>query len=205
MTRVLLVRHGESTWNAQRRWQGQADPPLTPRGERQSRNGVRAAVQHGPFDLLVTSALQRARRTGEILAAGLGIELGPAIPALSERDAGDWEGLTRQEIEAAYPGYLAQDRRPPGYETDETIVDRARDALAGLHASHPDRRLLVVSHGGVIHALERVHADDGWQRLDNLAGRWFDVDHVSVAPLGERVALVSDGGPPAPPPERGYA
>lgn len=204
--RILVVRHGESTWNAVRRWQGQADPPLSERGEKQARRAVIAAPGHATFDLVVTSTLERARRTGELIAAGLGIELGPAVAGLAERHAGEWQGLTRIEIEESYPGFLESGRRPPGYEPDESVVHRSGAALRGLASDHPESSILVVSHGGVVHALERdALGDDGWQRLDNLTGRWFEVDTETVVPTGDRVALVPDGGPAIPPPERGYA
>lgn len=204
--RVLVVRHGESTWNAVRRWQGQADPPLSERGERQARRGAIAAVDHGPFDAVVTSNLIRARRTGEIVATGLDLPLLDPLPGLSERSAGEWEGLTRQQIEARFPGYLDDDRRPPGYESDTSIVERSTAALRELAHDHAERSLLVVSHGGIIHALERAYSgDDGWQRLDNLTGRWFDVTERAIVPVDARVALVPDGGPAIPPPDRNYA
>jgi len=205
VTRVLLVRHGESTWNAVRRWQGQADPPLTDRGEAQASRAAIAAVEHGPFDVVVTSTLQRAARTGEIIAELAGLPLGERFMGLSERDAGEWEGLTRTEIEERFPGFLAEDSRPAGYETDESVVARASVALSGLADAHAGRTVLAVSHGGVIHALERAHDGDGaWQRLDNLTGRWFEIDDDGWRPVGNRVALVPDGGPNIPPPDKHY-
>lgn len=205
-TRVLIVRHGESTWNAVRRWQGQADPPLSERGENQARRAALAAPDHATFDLIVTSSLERARRTGELVAQGLGVVLGAALEGMSERSAGEWEGLTRAEINERYPGFLDRDERPDGYEHDESVVTRARAALRSLGVEHPGSTLLMVSHGGVIHALERdALGSDGWQRLDNLTGRWFEVDGDMLRPVGDRVALVPDGGPAIPPPDRGYA
>ncbi len=150
--------------------------------------------------------MQRAHRTGELIAAALGVPLLPSTPALSERSAGEWEGLTRAEIEARFPGYLADGKRPSGYESDASIVARSSEALGRLVADHVEHTLLVVSHGGIIHALERAHSgDDGWQRLDNLTGRWFEVAPDAIVPVGDRVALVPDGGPPIPPPDAGYA
>jgi probable phosphoglycerate mutase len=199
MSRLLVVRHGESTWNAVRRWQGQADPPLSQRGVVQARRAATAAQDHGPFDAVLTSHLRRARRTGSIIADALGIELLEPERDLSERSAGDWEGLTRAEIEQRYPGFLAEGRRPPGYESDASIVGRSTRALSRTSSRHPGASLLVVSHGGVIHALERVHSDEGWRRLDNLTGRWFEMVDSRPTPVGERVALVPDGGPRLPP------
>jgi broad specificity phosphatase PhoE len=205
-TPLLMVRHGESTWNAVRRWQGQADPPLSDRGENQARRAAIAAPDHASFDLVVTSSLQRARLTGELIAQALNVAIAPPISGLSERAAGEWEGLTRSEIEAAYPGYLDAGDRPPGYETDESIVERARAALEALAVEHAGRTVLVVSHGGIIHALERAHSgDEAWQRLDNLTGRWFEATDAGIEPTGSRVALVPDGGPAIPPPDPSYA
>ncbi len=204
-TRVLLIRHGESTWNAVRRWQGQADPPLTDRGEVQAVRAAIASADHGPFDVVVTSTLQRAFHTGQIIAREAGLPVGEQLVALAERDAGEWEGLTRAEIEERFPGFLADDRRPPGYESDESVIVRADVALRDLAGTHAGQTVLAVSHGGVIHALERAHEGDGsWQRLDNLTGRWFEVDCDGWRPVGQRVALVPDGGPNIPPPEKHY-
>ncbi len=202
-TRILVVRHGQSTWNAVRRWQGQADPPLSERGEAQASRAAIAAAEHGPFDAIVTSTLQRAARTGEIIAEATGVAMAEPIGALVERHAGEWQGLTRTEIEERFPGFLHDGRRPPGYESDASLVDRVAAALGDIAASHAGRTVLAVSHGGVIHALERAHASDGaWQRLDNLTGRWFEVDDDGWRPTGKRVALVPDGGPNIPPPDR---
>ena len=194
---MLLVRHGESTWNAVRRWQGQADPPLSVVGEQQARDARHRAADLVPFDRVVTSTLRRARQTGELLAGGLGLELGDAVPELAERAAGEWEGLTRVEIEERYPGYLAQERRPPGYEADADVVERATRAVLDLVSSHDGHPLLVVSHGGVINALERADGS-GWVRVDNLEGRWFEVADDRLRPVEDRVALLGDGARPSP-------
>ena len=209
-TRLLLVRHGESTWNASRRWQGRADPPLSDRGEQQAIQAGRRVVEHGPFDAVVTSTLRRARRTGELLAVGLRKELGPAHEPLAERSAGEWEGLTRAEIEERYPGFLTDGRRPLGYEPDADVVARSTATLAAIARSDlggpatrtsqgRSGRLIVVTHGGVINALERF-VEEEWRRLDNLEGRWFEVDDASgrVLPIGDRVHLLGTADPNVP-------
>lgn len=205
-TRLLMVRHGESTWNAVRRWQGQADPPLTERGEAQAARAAIAAADHGPFDVVVTSTLQRAAHTAEIIAGAIGLPVAERLSALAERDAGEWEGLTRVEIKERFPGFLADDRRPAGYESDDSVVARADIALRDLGGTYAGRNVLALSHGGVIHALERAHeGDGGWQRLDNLTGRWFEIDDDGWRPIGKRIALVPDGGPNIPPPDKLYS
>jgi broad specificity phosphatase PhoE len=206
VTSFLFLRHGESTWNAVRRWQGRSDPPLSGRGEAQAVGAVGPLRELGPFDAVVTSSLQRARRTGELLAAALGLPLGTALPGLDERSAGAWEGLTRAEIEAADPGCIAARRHAPGWEDDAEVVARALAALDELARDNPDGRVLAISHGGVIHALERhVAGSDGpWQRLDNLEGRWFDHAPGRFDVVGPRVeALVDETHVPAI--DEGYA
>src|SRR5690606_5098295 len=118
---------------------------------------------------------------------------------------GAWEGLTRVEIEANYPGFLAAGDRPDGYETDESVVARALAAVGELAAARRGERLLVVSHGGVIHALERhVGVEDSeWMRLDNLEGRWFTFSDGELRSAGDRLHLLA--GAPATPEDEGYA
>lgn len=192
--RLFVVRHGESTWNAVRRWQGQANPPLSELGEAEAHRAGLALGTLGDIELVVTSTLERARRTGELLATSAGVTFGDAYAGLAERGAGAWEGLTRDEIEARDPGFLASGRRPTGYEPDDALVVRALDALAEV-AALAASTVVVVTHGGVIHALERhVNGDDGtWQRLDNLEGRWFIHDGAALHIDGPRRRLIERG------------
>jgi probable phosphoglycerate mutase len=196
MARILLVRHGESEWNSLGRWQGQADSPLTDLGRRQAKAATRAL---GPVDAIACSDLQRAQVTAEIISSELGV--GPVIvdPDLRERDAGEWSGLTRGDIHERYPGWLPDDpalrdgpaanvRRPPGWEPDEHLRDRAVAAIGRLAAVVGDGEALAITHGGLVYAIEG-HLGDGWHRLPNLGGRWVDVDGDRLA-LGERVVLV---------------
>ena len=185
MTRMLLVRHGQSEWNAQGRWQGQADPPLSPLGRRQARQAV---DRLGTVDLIVSSDLDRALSTAAILAEGLGV--GPVLvePRLRERSAGEWSGLTREQIEQEWPGYLAERRRPPGFEPDRSLAERTRAALDDIATTHAGAEILAVSHGGVVYVLE---SDAGmpFARLPNLAGRWL-THHGDRVRLGDRVELI---------------
>src|SRR5829696_1601221 len=96
VTRLLLVRHAQSEWNADGRWQGWADPPLSGLGRRQS---ATAADALGWPDAIVASDLERARETAAIIAAAGGPGAFEVEPALRERDLGDFTGLTRAEIE----------------------------------------------------------------------------------------------------------
>jgi probable phosphoglycerate mutase len=211
MTRVLLIRHGQSEWNADGRWQGQADPPLTDLGRQQA---LHAARNLGSVDAIVASDLQRASETALIIADELGV--GPLVvePDLRERDAGEWSGLTRAEIDRDWPGYLdpppadrhasfggapagdaaaqprAERRRPPGWEPDQALIARTVAALGRVHDLAPDGEVIAVTHGGVVYALEGLLGSP-FQRLANLGGRWIDVGpRGELQRLGDRVVLV---------------
>jgi probable phosphoglycerate mutase len=194
--RLLLVRHGQSVWNAEGRWQGHADPHLSPIGEEQA---AAAAARLDGITAVYTSDLLRARRTAEILALRFGLEA--VVDArLRERRAGDWEGHTRIEIEARWPGYLASGRRPRGYETDESVLARALDALTAIAGEHHGD-VVVLTHSGVVRTLERhlaaADAPDIDLILPNLGGRWLFAEGGPLR-LGERVALLdhADQGEP---------
>lgn len=106
--------------------------------------------------MIVSSPLQRARRTAEIMAAALGIDDVVEIDALMERDAGEWQGLTRAEIEAAWPGALERRERPAGYEHDESLRTRAFAALDAIERTLAGGgEVVAVSHGGLITCVER--------------------------------------------------
>jgi broad specificity phosphatase PhoE len=188
MTSMLLVRHGQSEWNALGRWQGQADPPLSELGRQQAFN---AAPKIGSVDVIVSSDLRRAVDTAQILSAALGV--GPVViePDLRERDAGAWSGLTGEQIDAGWPGFREGGRRPEGWEPDAELVLRARAGLDRVAAEYDGAEVLVVTHGGVVYALEALHGHP-FERLPNLGGRHV-VHHGDHLTLGERVLLVDDG------------
>lgn len=187
MTRILLARHGQSEWNAAGRWQGQADPPLSDLGRKQA---LVAADRIGAVDAIISSDLERAVQTAYILSEAIGV--GPVITdeRLRERDAGEWSGLTKVEIEEQWPGYLAAHRRPPGFEPDDVFLARIGAALAAFHEQYAGADLLCIAHGGLVYALERDH-ELPFERLPNLAGRWLEHrgDRITI---GERVVLVDD-------------
>lgn len=200
MPRILLVRHGESEWNALGRWQGQADPPLTDAGRNQALLAARAL---GQLDVIAASDLLRAHHTAELIAAELGIGPVQVDARLRERDAGEWSGLTRPEVHAGWPGYLADDplhadrhpddppveRRPPQWEPDELLVARTVPALDALAAATDDGAILVVTHSGVIMALETLLGAPR-VRVPNLGARWFEWHGPGHLTLGSRVALL---------------
>lgn len=184
-TRLLLIRHGQSTWNEDGRWQGRQDPPLTDLGRDQARH---AAGRLGAVDAIWCSTLQRAAETARILADELGV--GPVVShdALVERCAGPWEGLTRREVEALSPGYLADGRRPVGWESDDDLAARVLPALESIAEAHDGGEVAVVTHGGVIYRVEDA-LGAGFERIANLGGRGITWDGRRFA-LDDRVDLV---------------
>lgn len=190
MTEILMVRHGQSVWNAQGRWQGQADPPLSDLGVRQARAGAEALAAIDPFDAVVTSNLDRAATTGAIIADRLGFAPPYRCADLNERSAGEWSGLTRADIDREYPGHLRQRRYPPGYERDPEFLVRVRRGLDDVVGRCDGKRILVVAHGGLIYCLEGS-LGLAFQHIANLGGRWMTLADGAIT-LGPRVDLLAD-------------
>lgn len=152
MRRILLARHGETEWNALGRLQGHTDVPLNDRGRVQARELAAGVAGHG-IEAVVTSDLLRARETGEIVAAALGLGAFAIEPALRERRFGVFEGLTRDECATRHPeAWRAWQERtgaPEGAEPQAVAITRIGGALARIAAGEGGP-VLVVSHGGVM-------------------------------------------------------
>jgi broad specificity phosphatase PhoE len=152
MTTLLLVRHGETDWNAERRWQGHTDVPLNDRGREQAR-GLAEQLAGEPVDAIYASDLSRATETAEIVGARLGV---PVVvdPELREIDVGSREGLTGEEVgEREWDG-----------EPHAAHGERVLRAVHRIVAAHPAGRVLVVAHGGCLRRIqETVDVEvDGW-------------------------------------------
>lgn len=199
--RVLLVRHGQSEWNLSGRWQGQADPPLTDLGRRQAR---RAAAAVGDVVSIWSSDLQRSVETAVIVSNELGV--GPVVvdADLRERHVGEWQGLTRDEIDVQFPGFLSptdgdspdgwQPRRPPSWESDASVVMRLHQVLVRIRHEVGAGDVLAVSHAGLLYAAEREFGSNG-SRLGNLEGVCLELDPLtSSRPDGGRLAGDDDLG-----------
>ena len=157
MSRLLLARHGQSVSNAVRRFQGAQDVALSELGALQA-EALGQAIRRLHIAAVYTSPLERARRTAEIAAAGLGVPLTP-VDDLRELSLGDWEGRTVEEIRALPGDPYEQWVRdpvaclPPGAEPLAEVQARVVSAMADIAADHPNgQQVLVVCHGGVISA-----------------------------------------------------
>lgn len=176
---LLCVRHGLSTWNLARRWQGQADPPLSDAGREgaaELADALAAAVGSGSRVAVWSSDLQRAVATAAMLAGRLAAGPVTIDPRLREADVGPWEGLTSEQIEQRWPGLLADGGRPPGFESEAELLGRVLPALHDVaRRTSPGVVPIVVAHAGVLRAVRR-HAGAVDEHLANLAGLWFAVD-----------------------------
>lgn len=188
---LLLVRHGQSTWNAIHRWAGQADPPPSEAGRHQARQ-LAHQLRSTPIELIVTSDLSRAAETATVIAEDLGIEAPTTDARLRERHC-IWSGLTSDEIEELHPGQLdawrSGELRDLPAESEPWEVFRQRiEAALDEHA----RRcafVLVVAHAGVFRVVEAAYGVPH-ERVDNAGGRWLvlGTDRLQMGPAWRGVS-----------------
>ncbi|UVW29421.1 histidine phosphatase family protein [Massilia sp. H6] len=163
-TTILLIRHGETAWNAERRLQGHLDIALNAAGERQAAL-LAAALAPERIDRIISSDLARARQTAEAIARERGMGVG-TDPALRERCYGGFEGMLYSEIAARFPvefaAWQARDVDgvlPPGTNRGESFrqfYDRVTAAILHHAAMHPGQTLALVAHGGVLECAYRA-------------------------------------------------
>lgn len=202
-TRLILVRHGETVWNVEGKYQGQADSPLTPLGIEQSR-ALAARAERVEFTALASSDLGRAVQTARIIAdrTGHSVQLDSR---LRERSLGIFQGLTRAVVQQKFPDeYDSFKRAGPDYvvpkgESVLQSTDRMVACLNELAARHAGRQVLVVTHGGVLGAFLRhvlgippgasrrfKRFNASWNVFTCEDGRWFletwgDTSHLDHA------------------------
>jgi broad specificity phosphatase PhoE len=159
--KLILIRHGQTDWNAIGRWQGQADPPLNATGRAQAHHTA-SELQSQHIDALFSSDLSRARETAEIIAAALGLDV-ILEPRLREANLGDWQGLYSEEIRAHWPNEFQAwhtaplAMRPPRGESIRELADRVLAAAKDIAARYPTGRVGIVAHEMPI-AIITVHA-----------------------------------------------
>jgi alpha-ribazole phosphatase len=155
-TRLLIVRHGQTDWNIERRFQGQTDIPLNAAGLTQARAIAQHLSNEKPTAIL-SSDLRRAWKTAEMIQEVLcRNDRYPLIPEprLREMCFGEWEGLVYEEIQARQPQQLMRwetdlvNTAPPGGETLLEVAERVGAVYKELVLSYPDKTLMVVGHGG---------------------------------------------------------
>lgn len=207
LTRICLVRHGETEWNAERRIQGQIDIALNATGLRQATAAGRWLKPAG-IVALYSSDLQRAWRTAQLIGEALGLAPTP-VPEMRERRYGVFEGLTYDEARERHPaGYAAFEGRNADYafENGESLgamFARVTGKLREIAASHPGQTVAIVLHGGVLDIINRfvrgnplemprdflipnaginwIAAVDGNWRLET----WGETEHLEPGALDE--------------------
>ena len=154
---LWLVRHGQTDWNLEGRYQGQADTPLNQTGLEEASQAA-ALLAGRPLCAIYSSDLLRARQTAEIIARVTGEQV-RLDPRLREVYLGEWEGRLFSEIRARYPAEIQErelhpvDSRPPGGETLAELWQRVRQVVAEIAARHPGEEVVLVSHGLTLAAL----------------------------------------------------
>ena len=196
--KLFLVRHGQTDWNLNRRFQGQSDVPLNQTGIHQAEQ-VAARLSAEKIDVIYSSDLSRAVETAKICRSGFQ----PDIPfqtdqRLREVNFGDWEGLTYNEIKEKYPDSLASWERdvygssPPDGETLSDLAKRVQSFLDDLLTKHDDQTILVVAHGGVLQTLVclalKLPPTMYWQFYLSTAS----LSKISFYPAGAILNLLND-------------
>jgi broad specificity phosphatase PhoE len=181
MRAVLILRHGETTWNVAGRWQGWIDVELAAAGEQQAAaRGALLADSGIAFAAIISSDLRRAAQTAEVIRASVGAPDVVLDAGLRERHGGEFEGLDAAAIDAGWPGFRDRWRAgledaPPGGESDADVWKRVHDVLARLD-SIDDGPVLLVTHGGVARIVSDRADAPTRSVLPNVGGRWFDWD-----------------------------
>ncbi|MDP1899709.1 MAG: histidine phosphatase family protein [Rubrivivax sp.] len=205
MTELLFIRHGETDWNRQQRFQGQIDVPLNPAGHAQAQRLAQRLAEE-PHEALFSSDLRRARETAAPLAAAWKMAAPVALAGFREQSFGVLEGLDVPTIKSRHPELWLQwlehraDFTLPGGESLRQFHARVFAAVGDLVTAFPGQRLAVVTHGGVLDMLWRTaHGlpldglrvceipNTGLNRLRWAGGtlqveQWADADHLVGLP-----------------------
>jgi alpha-ribazole phosphatase len=182
---LLLIRHGETDWNNERRIQGHTDTPLNERGIEQAEKLAVRLFSEGKIDALYSSPLARARLTGEIIAKRSGLSL-TLDDRLMEKHLGDLEGMSFEEIEIKYPEVARHWRESrehfllPGEESAQELQVRVKSFLNEISSRHSGARVAVVTHGGTINmllsTLMELDINRRWPFwFDNASLSWMDL------------------------------
>ncbi|MCG2620789.1 histidine phosphatase family protein [Arthrobacter sp. I2-34] len=181
---LVLIRHGETDWNAAGRLQGRTDIPLNDVGRGQARDAG-AALAGGGWDLLVSSPLQRAVETARIIGAAAGLELALTLPGLLERDYGRCEG--------EYLNGLSEPEMTPIFgaaEAEAEVAARGVAALRELAGRHPGRRIVAVAHGTLIRLTMSALLGRPHPRVPNAQAVPVDLELLRRYPAAEEPAAV---------------
>jgi alpha-ribazole phosphatase len=213
LTRVFLIRHGETEYNRTARIQGQLDIELSDKGRAQARLLGQRLRAEG-IEAVHASDLSRARETAEIVCREAGLSITAFHPDLREIAFGRWQGHSMAEVEKLYPEDVArwlQDtttNAPPGGESYVALQERSWRRVEAIAEAHPGETVAVVAHGGVVksvlckvlgidlHHRRRVVVDNASFSIIELSERGWRVKTLNdTSHLGELVSAISKPWP----------
>lgn len=196
-TEFVMVRHGETDWNRAQRLQGHADIPLNALGHEQAKK-LAQALEKAHFDAFYTSDLSRAQQTVQPVAASRGGQI-TVLPELRERHYGVFEGVAQTELPLrfpqAYAGWSARHAHAdlPGGESLATFFERVRRIMQKLASLHPQQRVFIATHSGVLDCAYRLATEAALE-----APRTWLLLHTTINVIrwdGKRFVLVDWGVP----------
>lgn len=198
MTRIFLIRHGETEWNRQGKLQGQSNVNLSPEGVHQAQMLAEYAYfKHA--DAIYSSDLHRAAATAEILAKKFGLRV-RKMPELRETNFGEWEGKSISELAEKYPKdfgkfFTAPEKfQPPQGESFLSSQARIINAMDRITANHDNENIIVVSHGAVIRLLLCAALDMPIHKMWALAQFNMAVNVLLIADGNITVELMNGTG-----------
>lgn len=153
MTKICLVRHGLTDYNAQRKLQGASDIPLNREGEYQA-ECAREKLKDYHFDVIITSPLMRAYRTAEIINEYHGLEI-ETMDELKEQSFGPLEGHHIDDVHEKYPDGIF-----PGAETFESLSNRVAGAISEIERKYPDKHILLTAHSRTIKSILSLYSEE---------------------------------------------
>ena len=195
-TTLIIIRHGETVWNRERRIQGHLDSALTPEGIAQA-NACAARLAPEKIDAVIYSDLIRAQHTANILTAGRALSM-TADATLRERCFGTGEGMTYAEMDTKYPQMFAQtglvdaEFTLPDGETRANFHHRVKTSIERLAAAHAGKCLLVVTHGGVLGVIYRWLNEMPIASAQRVAIPNVAYNRISIQPDGWKIEVWAD-------------
>ncbi len=198
MTTLIIVRHGETDWNVEGRWQGQIDVPLNANGHHQAQRMAESLV-HAPITAIYSSDLRRASETAGYLARKFNLPV-QTDARLREIHQGVWQGLRISEIQSNYRSEFQSREKsplqvaPPGGETVLQVGERLISFLADLIPSHTNETVAIATHGFVMALLQILlnHEpfENIWQAIPK-SGAWleYQVSDVDLSQISSRLQV----------------
>jgi len=177
-TTLILIRHGETPHNRDKRYQGHRDTSLTTEGKRQTRE-IALRLRDEPLDAIYSSDLKRTRYMAEVINSYHSLKIN-ILPELREIDFGDWEGKTYNEIQREWGRLLSGWEKEPSKikipkgESIKDLAERVISTIKKIISNHPDQRIAIITHGGPIRIILMdalgLEADNWWGTITSNGG-----------------------------------